>query len=70
MRLWPDFSKMKPVNPDVVGDAVEKMISRELPQAAANQRALQQARADAAKRQQAEDRQTTAIGNAVGVQRD
>ncbi len=59
---WPDFTKWTR-QPDQVGDAVERMVNAEIAQSAANQRALQKAKADAAKQQAREERQTTAEVN-------
>jgi hypothetical protein len=51
---WPDFSNAsKPA--DAVGDAVRIMTDRAIAQSAANQRALQTAKAEVAKRQRAEN---------------
>ena len=52
------------------GDGLEQMIAAELPRAAANQRAVQAARAEEAKRQRAEDRRVATMLAEQGYEGD
>lgn len=72
MRL-PFIGKINTPAPDPARESangLEQMISAELPRAAANQRALQAARTEEAKRQRAEDRRVAAMLAQQGYEGD